>query len=348
MHQRTTSRVANKVIRLGFIGCGGVANHHARTIRQFVRGIVPAAAADISPTALRAFGVEHGIAALYSDYRKMLREAAIDAVCVALPTGLHAQATLAAAHAGKHVFCEKPMAMSLHAADAMIAACREARVVLMIGHVRRYDNEWLTFRRLVHAGIIGRPVFWREAAGGAGRGGWFMDARLGGGPFLDKCVHNWDFANFVFGQPCEALGSIMHLKKHSAADTGAVIVRYRSGDEIMVSTSWGLPSGCQAGGIHEALGPRGVIKFPRTFPESELPAGFDREKYGAFLVDLGGTKRLVKFRRNNLFAAEWRDFLRACRGEKAPEAHGAVGRQALAVGLAVVKAGKTRRPVRIT
>lgn len=335
------------MLKLGFIGCGSIASHHAGVIRGNVKGIILTAGSDPSRKALKAFGKAHGVTALYTDYRRMLKEADIDAVCVATPTGLHKEHTVTAARAGMHVFCEKPMAMSLRDADTMIAACARARVKLMIGQVRRYDNEWGAFRKLVRSGAIGRPVLWRQTAGGAGPGRWYMDAKMGGGPFMDGCVHNWDFANFVFGKPLEALGSLMRFRPTTALDTGTVIVRYRRGDEVMVSWSWGLAAKCSAGGMHDVLGPKGVIKFPYGLPKSEFPKNFDHDKYGAFLVDTGKNKRLVKYRINSMFAEEWKDFRDAVLKNREPKVTGRVGREALAVALAVLKTGASRKTVKI-
>jgi len=335
------------MFKLGFIGCGGIARHHAGIIGENVKGIRITAGADLSKDALKAFHEKTGVEDLYSDYRAMLKKADVDAVAVCLPTGLHKAATVAAAKAGKHVFCEKPMAMSLRDCDAMIDACKKAKVKLMIGQVRRYDADWGTFRKIVQSGAIGRPVLWRQTAGSRGPGRWFMDAKLGGGPFLDGAVHNWDFANYTFGQPREAIGSLMRLRTTSALDTGAVIVRYNSGDEVMLSWSWGLPEGCSAGSVMEALGPKGVITFDRMIPADALPKGFDRTKYGAYLIDTGKKKRIVKFRKKNMFAEEWKDFARAVQRDVEPQVTGEIGKLAAAVGLAVLKTGATRRPVKI-
>jgi len=334
------------MLKLGFIGCGGIDRHHAGTIKAEVDGIWIAAAADIAPEAAEAFGEAHPGCALYDDYRKMLAKADIEAVCVGLPTGLHAEATIAAARAGKHVFCEKPMAMSLVDADRMIEACDAAGVKLMIGQVRRYDSDWGTFKSLIDSGVIGCPVLWRQTTGGAGPGRWFMDAEMGGGPFLDGAVHNWDFANYVFGKPVEAIGSIMTFRKTTALDTGAVIVRYESGDEVMLSWSWGLPKGASATHTHDVLGPNGVIKFPGMFNAADF-GEIDPKEYGAYLVDTGDSKRLETFPKRNMFAAEWEDFRDAVCGGRSPKVTGEIGKAALAVGLAVLEAGRTRKPVEI-
>ena len=335
------------MLKLGFIGCGGIARHHAGTILREVKGIRIAAGADLSAKARRLFREVAGEVDLYSDYDAMLRKADIDAVCVALPTGLHRQATVSAARRGKHVFCEKPMAMSLRDCDRMIAATEKADVKLMVGHVRRYDRDWGTWKKLVESGTIGRPVHWRQLSGGGQPGTWFLDARMGGGPFLDGCVHNWDYANWVFGEPKEAVGSLMRLASTTALDTGAVVVRYASGDEVVMCWSWGLPKGVRAGGISELLGPKGVIHFPGFLANGELPKGFDPVKQGAYCVQKPRGKRIVTFRRADMFAEEWRDFRDAIAENRAPQATAEGGRRAVAVGLAVLEAGRTRKPVKI-
>ncbi|HRU07705.1 MAG TPA: Gfo/Idh/MocA family oxidoreductase [Candidatus Brocadiia bacterium] len=335
------------MLKLGFIGCGGIARHHAKTIQNSVKGLRIAAGADVSADARKLFGETFHCSNMMDDYRDLLKTD-IDAVCVALPTGLHADAVVAAAQAGKHVFCEKPMAMNLRDCDRMIAACDKARVKLMIGQVRRYDAYWGTFKKLMDSGAVGRPVLWRQCVASSGPGRWFMDAKLGGGPFIDGCVHNWDFANYCFGEPVEAIGSLMRVYQKSALDTGAMIVRYKSGDEIALSWSWGMPQGCRAGRVHEALGPKGVIQFPECITPEELPKDLDSQKHGVFMVDLGAKKRFVKYsKKTNMFAEEWKDFLGAVEKNREPKVTGAIGRKAAAVAIAVLKAGETRKPVKI-
>ena len=174
-----------------------------------------------------------------------------------------------------------------------------------------------------------------------------MDEEMGGGPFLDGCMHNWDFANLVFGKPLEAIGSLVRFKDTTALDTGSVIVRYAEEDEVMLSWSWALPKGTQAGGTNEILGPKGVIKFPGTFPLQEYEADLDEEHYGGYLVDTGQEKRVVPFEKKDMFAAEWEGFRDAVLEGRPPLVTGEIGREALKVGLAVLRAGASRKPVAI-
>lgn len=335
------------MIKLGFIGCGGIATHHATTIETEVNGIRIAAGADNHGPTLKRFGEAFGTATQFSDYRQMIRSAGLDAVCVALPTYLHSKAVVESAKAGLHVFCEKPMARTLRECDSMIDACEKAGVTLMVGQVRRYDSDWGTWRKVVESGTLGRPVIWRQTQAGSGPGSWFMDDKMGGGPFMDGCVHNWDFANLVFGKPESAHATLMRLSGSSAFDTGSATVKYKSGDQVVLNWSWGLPVGVRTRALTDILGPKGALHFPGSYDETELPAEFDSETHGGYLVSLGSRKRIAKFRRRNMFAMEWKDFKATIDKGKAPTATGEIGRDAVEVSLAVLKAGRTGKPVRI-
>ena len=335
------------MVKLGFIGCGGIARYHAKTIQDEVRGISIVAGADLSADALQKFGSDFGVPALYSDYRKMLMAPEVEAVCVALPTHLHKKAVEDAASAGKQIFCEKPMARSLADCDAMMEACARAGVTLMIGQVRRYDTDWGTWKKLVQNGTVGRPVLWRQTAGSSGPGSWYMEDKKGGGPYLDGCVHNWDFANLVFGKAEAAIGTAMTFAETSALDTGSITVRYESGDAVVLNWSWGLPSGVRGGSMTDILGPKGAIHFPGFFPESEYPADFNRDLYGAYYLSLNGKSRLAKFKKKNMFAEEWKDFKSSIEKKRQPLVTGEIGKQAVAVALAALKAGRTGKPAKI-
>jgi predicted dehydrogenase len=233
------------------------------------------------------------------------------------------------------------MARTLADCDAILQACTAANVTLLVGHVRRYDEDWGTWHRLVISGAVGRPVLWRQTMGGSGPGKWYMDDEAGGGPFLDGCVHNWDFANMVFGEPEAVVASLMRLGGRTALDSGTAVVRYASGDEVSLCWSWGLPSGTRTGTNTDILGPEGVIRFPGSFPKVELPEGFDETTHGAYLLDTGGEKRIVEFPVRNMFAEQWRDFQRSADQGVRPKATGAMGRRAVEVALAVLEAGRT-------
>jgi len=334
------------MIRLGMIGCGGIATHHANMIEN-VPSLKVAAAADIHPKARKLFAETFNVEMAFSYYNKMLREASLDAVAVALPTYLHRGAVVAAAKAGLHVFCEKPIAMTLPDARAMIRACEKADVNLLAGFVRRFDADWATFRKLVQSSRIGRPVIWRQFLSGCGAPmGWYYDAQKGGGPFMDGCAHNYDFAHSVFGRAVSVVASLSRLKPSTALDTGTVCIRYEKGDEMHLSWSWGLPDGVIAASGTDALGPKGSIRFPGSYPADLLGNDFDAEKYGAYLVtQAGGKNKAVRYPLKDMYIKQWRHFAECIRRDRRPLVSGPEAYEAQRVACAVLKAAQTGKKV---
>jgi len=160
-------------------------------------------------------------------------------------------------------------------------------------------------------------------------------------------VHNWDFANHVFGEPVEAIGSMSRLYGGTALDSGTGIVRYEGGDEVHLSWTWGLPAGSSTDRANDIIGPKGVIHFPGTFDPAEYDPGFDAKTRGAYLVDTGKVKRLATFSKKDMFAEEWKDFAGCVRTGRTPKATARHGREAVRVARAVLRAGEKRTRVRI-
>jgi predicted dehydrogenase len=187
-------------------------------------------------------------------------------VVICTPTGFHPEHVAAAAEAGKHIFCEKPMAMTVDEAEQMAQVCEDNGVLLQIGFVRHFCNEWLKLRELIQDGAIGRPVVWRSVSAGSGAPTpWFFDKEIGGGPFIDGAVHNYDFARFIFGDASRVTANLRHMKETGDAwDTGTAVVDFESGDQLIMVWSWGLPgfgSDVRADGAHDVIGPEGAIVF---------------------------------------------------------------------------------------
>jgi len=334
-------------LQVGFIGCGGIARVHAKQL-QDIRGARIVACADIVAKAAEAFAADFGADEVHTDFRRMVKSDRVQAVLVCVPTGLHKSAVLAAARAGKDVFCEKPLAMKVADARAMAEACRKARVKLTVGFVRRFCNEWDAMRRLVTSGAIGRPIVWHSVFHGPGpRIAWFNDAAMGGGPLLDGAIHNYDFALQMCGPAAVVLAS-GHTwnKKNTGQDTVSAIVRFRSGDDLMMSWSWGMPERTIAGCLHQLVGPKGTIGW--DVPKKLLPKGFDPKRQGALLVTGPGNKqRAVVYKTNNMFGDQMKHVVRQWAGGKQPLVTGADGITSLVVGDAVLKSAKSLRSIRL-
>ena len=274
---------------IGFIGCGGIHNAHApHLVDNDSASIV--CAMDVNADAAKAHCEKYGTADWTTDHAELLARDDVDAVIICTPTGYHKDYVLAAAAAGKHIFCEKPMAMNVADCEAMDAACKEAGVVLQIGFVRHFCNEWMKLREIIQEGMIGRPVVWRSVSGGSGAPTpWFFDKEIGGGPFIDGAVHSYDFARFTFGEATNVVTDIRKLKADTTAwDTGTVIVNFASGDQQLVIWSWGLPGfgyAVKADSAHDVLGPLGSIMFPG---EGKLQVNLqDGEHFVEFEADTG-------------------------------------------------------------
>jgi len=276
-------------IGVGFIGCGGIHNAHAPHLVDNPDAYI-ACAMDVSEDAARAHCEKYGTEAWTTDRDELLARDDVQAVVICIPTGYHPEAAIAAAQAGKHVLCEKPMAMTVAECEQMAEACEQAGVVLQIGFVRHFSNEWLKLREVIQEGMIGRPVVWRSVSGGSGAPTpWFFDKQIGGGPFIDGAVHNYDFARFTFGEATTVMADLRRLKESTTAwDTGTAVVNFESGDQLIMAWSWGLPGfgyGVKAAGMHDVLGPLGAILFPG---ENKLQVNLEGgEKFVEFEADGG-------------------------------------------------------------
>jgi myo-inositol 2-dehydrogenase/D-chiro-inositol 1-dehydrogenase len=149
-------------VKLGLIGCGGIARSaHLPAVAHLVDRVELVATADVDEAAAAA-AAEPWRAAHFADYRAVLARVDIEAVVIATPEYLHCEQVEAAAAAGKHILCEKPMAQSLPEADRMIAAAAHAGVHLLIGHSRRFTRRYMEIRAALDRGDIGALRLMRE------------------------------------------------------------------------------------------------------------------------------------------------------------------------------------------
>jgi 1,5-anhydro-D-fructose reductase (1,5-anhydro-D-mannitol-forming) len=182
---------------------------------------------------------------VWTDLAEALRDQAIGAVYVATPVFLHAQQSIAALRAGKHVLCEKPMAMNYSEAAQMVSAAQEAARTLGIAYYRRMYPKLQRARDLLALGAIGRPVLaeinchdWFQAEDG--RRSWLLDPRQsGGGPLYDIASHRIDVLNFLFGKPVKVSGHLSNVVHASAVeDSATVLIDYENGVRGVVDVRW--------------------------------------------------------------------------------------------------------------
>jgi predicted dehydrogenase len=173
-----------------------------------------------------------------------LADPAVHCVYIATPVFLHAPHTIAALRAGKHVLCEKPMAMDVAEARAMVAAGKESGKVLGISYYRRTYPKVLRAKTLIESGAIGKPVIaeltnhgWFD---GTGPRSWLVDpAKAGGGPLFDIASHRIDLLNFWFGEPKSVMAQLSNVvHRYAVEDNATVMIEYGDGVRGVVDVRW--------------------------------------------------------------------------------------------------------------
>src|ERR1700680_95188 len=220
--------------RVGIIGSGRIARTHAAAYKTVARGAL-IACTDVVPEAAQKFAAENGLR-VFDSAQAMLASPDIDAVLIATPNGFHAEQTIAALRAGKHVFCQKPIAMTMAEADAVVAeAARHPEQVLQYGFMLRFTPPLADVRQRLALGVIGDPIVSRSAIfGWEPSARWFYDPKQGGGVILDTMVHFADLLIWLFGPVAyvHADGGpyvLQGAKDFGSADNAMVTVKHRSG-----------------------------------------------------------------------------------------------------------------------
>ncbi len=332
-------------LRIGLVGAGGIGAHHAARYSE-VENAQLTAVVDIDTERANALAKEYGIENVYASVDEAVASGTFDAVDICLPTWLHADAAVAAAKAGKHVLCEKPMATTLEEGDQMIQAARQAGVVLMIAQCRRYDNFWGAVRDALADGAIGGPVVWRDVSGSNGPGpAWFYDRHKGLGPLVDGAIHNYDFARTMFGEATSVYATGRSFKDVTAVDTGIAVIRFERGDELQLTWSWGLPKGVRANGGHDILGPKGVLFFaPPAFVKApECPEGHRQ----VVAVREGGEVVPYQYKVNDMYREEIQAFVDSVAGKREAYPDGEDAKRSLAIGMAVLESAESGKLVHL-
>jgi predicted dehydrogenase len=195
---------SERQLGIGVIGCGGIARHaHLPNIARNPRTRL-VAVCDIDLDRARAFAAEFGdgTTTAYQDYHDLLANPDVEMVCVTTWAAAHAGPVIAAAQAGKHIMCEKPIAISLADADAMVAAAREAGVKFSIGYQTRFGNRWPRVKQIIDEGLLGEIMGVTITSAGPSSHGvpWFLKKELsGGGVLMDWGIYSAYMINWWLG-----------------------------------------------------------------------------------------------------------------------------------------------------
>jgi predicted dehydrogenase len=233
-------------IKVGLLGGGGIVDAHIRGYRTYSDAIEVTAIADVVDETVRRRAAELGAAA-YTDFRQMIIEADLDAVDICLPHHLHAEAIVAAAQAGKHILCEKPLCLTVQQADEVQRAVSAAGVTLMCAHNQLFLPAVSTAKQVLDQGILGTVYEVRTTDSfyndfNPENMGWrATTSTSGGGELMDTGYHpTYLMLHLAGGSPVEAtaLLSRHRLRFMESEDSAQVLVRFDNGVVGHLVTSW--------------------------------------------------------------------------------------------------------------
>jgi len=256
-------------LRIGVMGASNFSQFAHIANYAKLEGVQVTALADADDALLRRVANQYQIAKVFSDFQDLVKEE-LDAVSICLPNSYHAAAAVAALQSGKHVLCEKPLAVNAAEAQTIVDAARSAEKILMVGFQGRFTAEALALRRLVDRGRLGE-VYFAQASHERRRGipvakDWCTQKALaGGGALIDIGVHAIDLAMWMmnFPKPVSAMGMI-HQKfrparaenTYDVEDFASGYVRFENGASLIVRASWASHI-AQNRSVFELLGTRG-------------------------------------------------------------------------------------------
>jgi predicted dehydrogenase len=246
-------------MRIGILGSGFMGTTHARAYAK-IPGVRIAAVSSRNLDRAEKLAKEVGARATI-DNRSIIEDPSIGAISNTLPTHLHAETTITALKAGKHVLLEKPFALTAADCDNMIATAKETDRTLMVAHVLRFWGEYVSLVELVHSGKLGKPI--SAVAARLSQlpawANWFLNPVWSGGAVLDLCVHDFDALNWLFGTPKSVYARGKELKPGLWNDIHA-LVDY-GGANGFVEGSEFMPQGYPFTATMRVLCESGVVEF---------------------------------------------------------------------------------------
>lgn len=251
-------------IKVGVVGNGSISRQHMNSYSKHPE-VEIYAVCDLNEKRAKKVAEEYGASKVFTDYKELLKEQDIDAVSVCTWNNTHAEISIAALRAGKHVLVEKPLCKTVDEALQVQQAVRESGKILQVGFVRRYDPNALMLKEWIDKEEFGELYYAKASAirRAGNPGGWFSDKELsGGGPLIDVGVHMIDLCWYLMGRPkvksvsgntYKKLGNranIKHLSSYRASDYNPdnntvedmanAMIRFENGASLLVDVSFTL------------------------------------------------------------------------------------------------------------
>lgn len=223
------------MVKFGLIGCGRISANHFKAIEQ-IKNAEVIACCDVVVERAKQAAEEYSVKNYYTDYKEMIEKEQLDAAIICTPSGLHPEIGIDAANQGIHVITEKPMAITLESADALVKACDKNKVHLFVVKQNRLNTTMQLLKRAIDKGRFGRiymiqsNVMWQRPQSyydlAKWRGTWEFD----GGAFMNQASHYVDSLQWLIGPVDSVMAETATMaRKIEAEDTGCAILKFRNG-----------------------------------------------------------------------------------------------------------------------
>ncbi len=330
-----------KKLKFAVAGLGRIGKIHFENLLQMNKVKVVAVMDPMEES--KQYAKDKGIANVLSTYEDMLASTAIDVVVICSPTDTHADYVEKAANAGKHIFCEKPLDLSLERVLEVLEVVEDTGVKLMIGFNRRFDKEFKKVKALVSEGAIGEHHLVKITSRDPGAPP-LSYIENSGGLFLDMTIHDFDIARFIVGKEVDevyAKGAVLidpAIGEAGDIDTAVITLTYTDGTMAIIDNSREAVYGYDQ--RVEVFGSKGMVKAENNLHDSHqlftsqgsqgsLPLHFFLERYA------------------EAYKTEMRDFIQSLEKGSIIPANGNDGLQSLKIGLAAIKSLQDNRPVKL-
>ncbi len=333
-------------VRICLVGAGRAAQVHADSLVNHIPRGQLVALVDPDLNALQATGDRYGVDARFDSLEAALDGAAFDAVVITTPTFTHKPLALLAAEAGKHIFCEKPMALTLAECDAMIEAAERNGVFLQLGFMRRFDPEFVAAAERIQAGEIGRPMMIKSLTHGPGLPPpWARDLKTSNGMLAEVNSHDWDCIRWLMGSNPQRVytevanfkGAALGVDTPNFYDNALVTIRFENGGLGSISSVCPCEYGYDA--RVEIIGEQGIMQIGQLAGQA-VAVCTNRDQGLVTPIYRTWPERFAWG-----YIREMEHFIHCIQTGTAPKVGGQDGRWAVASVLAATKSFLEERPV---
>jgi UDP-N-acetyl-2-amino-2-deoxyglucuronate dehydrogenase len=336
-----------RVFKVALAGCGRIAKNHFEALAR-VPGLELTAVCDVDVARAREAGDAQGVP-WFRSLEEMLAHAPCDVVTLATPSGLHPRGGIVAAQAGKHVVCEKPMAITLSAADEMVAACDTAGVHLFVVKQNRLNATVQLLKRAVDKGRFGRiymantTVRWSRPQEYYDQAPWRGTWEFDGGAFMNQASHYVDLIQWLVGPVESVVAKTATLARRiETEDSGVAVLKFRSGAlGVIEVTMLTYPRNLE--GSITILGEKGSVKIGGTAVNKIEHWSFSEYDDDDKMIDAAATNPPSVYGYGH--EAYYRNVLAVLRGEAKADTDGRAGRKSLELILGIYESAKTGREV---